>query len=45
MESVIEIRVEGKDILKKIVKDTGESGAVYLPRDLIGKEVVVVVLK
>lgn len=41
----IEVSVVGTDVVRKVVKDNGESGVIYVPREYVGKNVVIVILK
>jgi len=39
----ISIKVEATEILSKDVKDSGEAGAIYVPKEFIGKKVYVII--
>ena len=39
----VKIQVHAKEILERTVKDSGESGVVYIPREFVGKEVFVII--
>jgi len=40
----MKIEIEGKDTRRKIVKRSGGTGHVFVPKEWIGKEVMVVLL-
>lgn len=45
MNELMEIKVQGYQIIEKIVKSSGNSGRLYVPKDWVGKKVKVVLLE
>jgi putative transposon-encoded protein len=45
MSELMEIKVQGSQIIEKTVKKSGNSGRVYVPKDWVGKKVKVVLLE
>jgi putative transposon-encoded protein len=45
MNHEMEIRISGYQIIEKTVKQTGNSGRIYVPIDWVGKKVKVVLLE
>jgi putative transposon-encoded protein len=45
MNQEMEIRISGYQIIEKTVKQTGNSGRIYVPIDWVGKKVKVVLLE
>lgn len=43
--SKMEIKTEGYEVIEKIVKASGSSGSVYLPKNWIGKRVKVILIE
>ncbi|MCD6493205.1 MAG: DUF2080 family transposase-associated protein [Archaeoglobaceae archaeon] len=41
----IKITVEGYEAIEKIVKESGNTGRIYVPRSWIGKKVKVILLE
>lgn len=39
----VTVNIEATDILEKDVKDSGESGAIYIPKEYIGRQVFVII--
>lgn len=44
MNEQMEIKINGFQILEKIVKNSGNSGRVYVPIDWVGKRVKIILL-
>ena len=45
MNELIEIKIQGYQIIEKTVKSSGNSGRVYVPKGWIGRKVKVVLLE
>ena len=45
MNGLMEIKVQGYQIIEKPVKSSGNSGRVYVPKSWVGKKVKVVLLE
>ena len=45
MSDKMEIKIEGYQIVEKVVKLSGNSGRVYVPIDWVGKKVKVVLIE
>ena len=44
MRKTISVKMEGYEVLEKLVQSSGNSGRVYLPKKWIGKRVRVVLI-
>ena len=45
MSDMMEIKIEGYQIVEKVVKQSGNSGRVYVPIDWVDKKVKVVLIE
>ncbi len=45
MNKLMEIKIQGYQIIEKTVKSSGNSGRVYVPKGWVGKKVKVVLLE
>jgi len=45
MNELMEVKVQGYQIIEKPVKSSGNSGRVYVPKSWVGKKVKVVLLE
>jgi len=45
MNELMEIKIQGYQIIEKTIKSSGNSGRVYVPKGWVGKKVKIVLLE
>ncbi|MBE8539408.1 DUF2080 family transposase-associated protein [Geoglobus acetivorans] len=45
MADPIEVKVKGYEVIEKVVKRSGDSGRVYVPKSWVGKKVKIILLE
>jgi len=45
MTEPIEIKVRGYEVIEKVVKPSGDSGRVYVPKAWVGRKVKIILLE